>query len=294
MSIEKGEVFGLVGPDGAGKSTLIRVLSTVLEPTSGEAWVFGHSVERDAHSVKLRIGYMSQSFSLYPDLTVAENLDFFAELRGVPRSEKRARAERLLAFSGLAEFSGRQARFLSGGMKQKLALAPTLIHEPDKLILDEPTTGLDPVTRREFWRILADLHERGVTVLVATPYMDEAERCDRVAFMRDGRLRLVDTPAAIKHRLPGTLFEIAAPRQREVMAALRTTPGIGSVSVYGELVRALSSPGGPDAEGLRSGLMARGLLIREVRQARVDMDSAFAYLAQITGPDDSPEGTGTS
>jgi ABC-2 type transport system ATP-binding protein len=282
LRVERGEVFGLVGPDGAGKSTLIRMLSTVLEPTSGEAFVFGHSVVRDPQSIKLRIGYMSQSFSLYPDLTVAENLDFFAEVRGVPRDEKGPRAARLLEFSGLTAFADRQARNLSGGMKQKLALAATLIHEPDLLFLDEPTTGVDPVSRREFWRIIASLHRRGVTVLVATPYMDEAERCDRVAFMRNGRIRILDTPAKLKARLPGTLFEVVAPAQRGAMAALRHTPGVGSVSVYGESLRVLSAPGGPDAAGLRSVLENAGVEVVRIVPARVDMEAAFAFLAEET------------
>ncbi|TLM68391.1 MAG: ABC transporter ATP-binding protein, partial [Actinobacteria bacterium] len=172
LAVPRGSVFGLIGPDGAGKSTLIRMLTTVLMPTDGDALVFGRSVVSDQYAVKPRIGYMSQQFSLYGDLTVRENLDFFAELRGVPRAEMDARAERLLEFAGLTEFAKRQAQYLSGGMKQKLALAATLISEPDLLFLDEPTTGVDPVSRREFWRIISGLHRRGITVFVATPYMD--------------------------------------------------------------------------------------------------------------------------
>ncbi len=282
LRVETGEILGLVGPDGAGKSTLIRMLCTVLEPTSGEAWVFGSSVLREPQDIKPRIGYMSQSFSLYPDLTAAENLDFFAELRGVPSGEKAARAARLLEFSGLTEFADRQARNLSGGMKQKLALAATLIHEPDLLFLDEPTTGVDPVSRREFWRILAGLHRRGVTVVVATPYMDEAERCTRVAFMRDGRLRLLDTPDAIKGRLPGGFWEIVTDRQREAMAVLRMTSGVRSVSVYGERLRVLSEPGGPDGESIAATLGGAGLPVVSVAPAKVDMEAAFAYLAEET------------
>ncbi len=283
LDVARGEVFGLLGPDGAGKSTLIRMLATVLQPTSGDARVFGASVTTAADQVKPRIGYMSQNFSLYPDLTVSENLDFFAELRGVPRAEKAARAERLLAFAGLEAFTARQAHNLSGGMKQKLALAATLIHEPDLIFLDEPTTGVDPVSRREFWRIIADLHRRGVTVFVATPYMDEAERCTHVAFMREGRLEVVDTPAAVKERLPGTLYEIVAGEQRAAMAVLRATPGVRSVSVFGETLRALVTPGGPDAAGLRAAVESAGLTVARVSVARVDMEAAFAFLAEQTG-----------
>jgi ABC-2 type transport system ATP-binding protein len=280
LEIARGEVFGLLGPDGAGKSTLIRMLATVLSPTSGDAEVFGHSVVRHPEAVKPRIGYMSQDFSLYPDLTVAENLDFFAELRGVPRTEKAARADRLLRFAGLEGFTGRQARNLSGGMKQKLALAATLIHEPDLIFLDEPTTGVDPVSRREFWRIISDLHRRGVTVFVATPYMDEAERCGRVAFMRGGRLEVVDTPAAVKGRLPGTLYDVAAADQRAAMRALRETPGVRSVSVHGDSLRVLAAVDGPDADSLAAALGAAGIGGVAIAPARPDMEAAFAFLAE--------------
>ncbi|MHB1341288.1 MAG: ABC transporter ATP-binding protein [Coriobacteriia bacterium] len=201
LAIPRGEVFGLLGPDGAGKSTFIRMIATVLAPGDGDAFVFGRSVAHDPAAVKPRIGYMSQAFSLYPDLTVRENLDFFAKLRGTPAREMDARANRLLEFSGLTEFAARQAQHLSGGMKQKLALAVTLMHEPDLLLLDEPTTGVDPVARREFWRIIAGLHRQGITVLVATPYMDEAERCTEVAFMDNGRILLRDTPVSLKERV---------------------------------------------------------------------------------------------
>ncbi len=204
LQVPHGQLFGLVGPDGAGKSTLIKMLATVLPPTSGDALVFGTSIVKRPHDIKGRIGYMSQKFSLYGDLTVRENLDFFAKLRGVPKAERATRATRLLEFAGLTEFVDRPAQFLSGGMKQKLALAATLIHEPDLIFLDEPTTGVDPVSRREFWRIISDLHSRGITVMVATPYMDEAERCGEIAFLEQGRILVRDTPRALKERVPGT------------------------------------------------------------------------------------------
>ncbi len=280
LDVARGEIFGLLGPDGAGKSTLIRVLATVLAPTSGDATVFGASVMHEPEAVKPHIGYMSQSFSLYPDLTVAENLDFFAELRGVPRKEKAARAERLLAFADLSGFKSRQARNLSGGMKQKLALSATLIHEPDLIFLDEPTTGVDPVSRREFWRIIADLHQRGVTVFVATPYMDEAERCSRVAFMRNGLLEVVDTPTAVKARLPGTLYEVMAPAQHEAMAVLRGLPGVRSVSAHGDELRVLTIPGGPDGIALTQALSDAGLAQTRIASVRADMEATFAFLAE--------------
>ncbi len=212
LSVSEGEVFGLIGPDGAGKSTLIRMLATVLSPSEGDADVFGHSVTDDPSPVRGLVGYMSQSFSLYPDLSVLENMEFFARLRGVPSDEVFERIDEMLTFAGLLDFLERRAEHLSGGMKQKLSLAVTLLHKPRLLLLDEPTTGVDPVARREFWRMIARLHHQGITVLVATPYMDEAERCTRVAFMDGGRFRLVDTPDDIKASVPAEFLRSAEDR----------------------------------------------------------------------------------
>lgn len=281
MTIPRGEVFGLVGPDGAGKSTLIRMLATTLAPTSGDAFVFGKSVVSDPHDVKPRIGYMSQAFSLYGDLTVAENLRFFAELRGVPRSEMLTRSKRLLEFSGLTEFEKRQAQFLSGGMKQKLALAATLISEPDLLFLDEPTTGVDPVSRREFWRIISDLHRQGITVLVATPYMDEAERCNEIAFMAQGRIILRDTPAGMKRRVPGRVVEVAVTNYRKAMPIVRALPFVKSVEVSGELLRVLVAREEEYANAeadLSAALTGAGFSVEHIRPAATDLEMAFATL----------------
>jgi ABC-2 type transport system ATP-binding protein len=279
MTIPRGEVFGLVGPDGAGKSTLIRMLATVLAPTSGEALVFGHSVVSDPHAVKPRIGYMSQAFSLYGDLTVQENLDFFAELRGVPRRDMAARSERLLEFSGLTEFRKRQAQFLSGGMKQKLALAATLISEPDLLFLDEPTTGVDPVSRREFWRIISGLHRHGITVFVATPYMDEADRCDEIAFMTQGRIILRDTPAGMKQRVPGRVIEVAVDDYHEAMPVLRALPCVSSLEISGEMLRVLVAKDAGQCEStLRDALASAGFAVHHVTPSATDLEMAFATL----------------
>jgi ABC-2 type transport system ATP-binding protein len=281
LAVEKGQVFGLVGPDGAGKSTLIRMMATTLSPTSGDAYVFGKSVIRDPHAVKPRIGYMSQAFSLYGDLTVGENLRFFAELRGVPRTEMASRSARLLEFSGLTEFEKRQAQFLSGGMKQKLALAATLISEPDLLFLDEPTTGVDPVSRREFWRIISDLHRQGITVFVATPYMDEADRCNEIAFMTQGKIILRDTPTGMKRRVPGTVIEVTVPNYREAMPILRAQSFATSVEVSGEILRVLVSDeiACEDAEHvLSAALKDAGFEVEHMRQAPTDLEMAFATL----------------
>jgi len=281
LHLAPGAVFGLLGPDGAGKSTLIRLLASVLRPDAGDAEVFGHSVSTEPHLVTPRIGYMSQQFSMYPDLTVAENLEFFGTLRGVAPDDRRTRARELLRSMGMTEFAGRQAQYLSGGMKQKLMLAATLMHEPDLLLLDEPTTGVDPVSRREFWRIIASLHQRGKTVLVATPYMDEAERCTHVAFMDSGAIRTSGTPAQVKTLVPGTLYEILAPDPRAALASIAEKPGVISAHLYGEVVRAIAETGGPNAADLEATLAQAGVAVDRVREARVDMEAAFAYLAEF-------------
>ena len=279
LAIPKGEVFGLVGPDGAGKSTLIRMLATVLAPTAGDAYIFGKSVVSEPHDVKPRIGYMSQAFSLYGDLTVAENLRFFAELRGVPRHELAERSTRLLEFSGLTEFTKRQAQFLSGGMKQKLALAATLISEPDLLFLDEPTTGVDPVSRREFWRIISDLHRQGITVFVATPYMDEADRCNEIAFMTQGTIILRDTPTGMKRRVPGRVIELAVDRYRDAIPVVRELDFVRSVEVSGENLRVLVDKDTAGCEGhLIGALAAAGFTVEHAKPAATDLEMAFATL----------------
>ncbi|MCA0295418.1 MAG: ABC transporter ATP-binding protein [Actinobacteria bacterium] len=289
LDVPTGAVFGLLGPDGAGKSTLIRMLATVLVPTAGEASVFGHSVTTERDAVTPRIGYMSQRFSMYPDLSVAENLEFFATIRGVGRADRRTRSQALLASMGLDEFTRRQAQHLSGGMKQKLMLATTLMHEPDLLLLDEPTTGVDPVSRREFWRILAGLHRAGKTVLVATPYMDEAERCTHIAFLDGGRIKQSGTPESIKALVPGRLLEVSATDPRAALAVVRTLPGVASVHLLGDVVRVLweapSEPVGP----LTSALVAAGLHGVGVREISPDMETVFAFLAEA----DAPPGAGS-
>jgi ABC-2 type transport system ATP-binding protein len=207
LTIPKGEFFGLVGPDGAGKSTAIRLLCGLLAPSAGEGRILGFDLRHNVESFKTRIGYLSQSFTLYGDLTVNENIEFFAELHGVDHYQ--ARRDELLAFTRLAPFRTRLAEALSGGMKKKLALACALIHTPDLLLLDEPSTGVDPVSRREFWLILKDLIGRGITIVMTTPYLDEAERCDRIGLMHRGTLIRLDTPDRIKAELRGRMFAVS-------------------------------------------------------------------------------------
>ncbi|MDR1768962.1 MAG: ATP-binding cassette domain-containing protein [Propionibacteriaceae bacterium] len=278
LDVARGAVFGLLGPDGAGKSTLIRLLATTLLPDAGDAEVFGMSVADEAKAVRPRIGYMSQRFSLYPDLSVRENMDFFATIRGVPKAVRRVRGEALLESMGLAEFAGRQAMHLSGGMKQKLMLATTLMHEPDLLLLDEPTTGVDPVSRREFWRILADLHRDGKTVFVATPYMDEAERCTDVAFLDAGTIRQTGTPDQLKALVPGRLLEVRVSDSRAAAPVLAALPGALSAHPLGDTVRLLwDGDDDPDVDGA---LAPSGVEALAVRQLVPDMETVFTYLAE--------------
>lgn len=234
LKIARGELFGLVGPDGAGKTTALRILSGIMDPTSGEAYMGGVSVTGDPEAVKDKIGYMSQRFGLYEDLTVIENILFYADLYEVPRAERPARIERLLGFSNLAPFKERLAGALSGGMKQKLGLACALIHTPQILLLDEPTNGVDPVSRRDFWRILYGLLKEGVTILVTTAYLDEAERCGRVGLLNEGKLIVVDTPKNIKGSLGAPMVEITTHAARAGERLVRAEPGVVRVTAYGD------------------------------------------------------------
>ena len=233
IEIKKGELFGLVGPDGAGKTTTMRLLVSIMEPTSGEAWVGGHSVLKEGGRIREKIGYMSQRFGLYEDLSVIENINFYADLYEVPGKERPGRTERLLGFSNLTPFKERLAGRLSGGMKQKLGLACALIHTPEVLFLDEPTNGVDPVSRRDFWRILYDLMKEGVTIFVSTAYLDEAERCTRVGLMHKGRLLMDDEPSAIKKRIGLPMIELWSDNGRAAIAVIKGMDGIKNINAYG-------------------------------------------------------------
>jgi ABC-2 type transport system ATP-binding protein len=236
LSVNQGEIFGLVGPDGAGKTTTMRLLTSVMNPTSGDAWILGHHTVREAEAVKEEIGYMSQRFGLYPDLTVEENMHFYAALFHVPAKERDLRMPELLSFSNLTPFRKRYAKNLSGGMKQKLGLACTLIHTPKVLFLDEPTGGVDPVSRRDFWRILYRLLKQGVTIFVSTAYLDEAERCNRIALLHNGRLLAADTPQNIKKLIQGVILEVLTPEPRRAAALLRPILSEQAVGLFGASV----------------------------------------------------------
>lgn len=245
LSVAEGEIFGVVGPDGAGKTTTMRLLTSIMEPTSGDAWVAGHHIVREAEAVKEEIGYMSQRFGLYPDLTVMENIEFYADIYGVPRQGRAERIERLLGFSNLTPFKRRLAGNLSGGMKQKLGLACALIHTPKVLFLDEPTNGVDPASRRDFWRILYQLLREKVTIFVSTAYLDEAERANRVALMHKGRLLAVGTPDEVKQLMRGTILEVRCAQPRRAAQLLRERVKADSVGLFGDRIHILTR--NPDA-----------------------------------------------
>ncbi len=234
LEVHPGEIFGLVGPDGAGKTTTMRMLAGVLSPDEGSATIAGFDVVRDPEGVKNHISYMSQRFGLYEDLTVDENIRFYADLFGLGRREREEHAARLLKAAGMAEFRDRLAGKLSGGMKQKLGLTCALIHHPRVLLLDEPTTGVDPVSRREFWQILYSLLRENVTILISTAYLDEAERCSRLALLFKGRAMLCDSPDELKRRMPGTVLIVPSTRAREVREVLAGAEGVSSSVLVGD------------------------------------------------------------
>jgi len=242
LEVARGEIFGLVGPDGAGKTTTLRLLSGLLDATAGEAWVAGHNVAREPDAVKDRIGYMAQRFGLYSDLTVDENMLFYAELFGVAPAERDPLMARLLRMTRLEPFHGRQAGQLSGGMRQKLALMCTLLHRPEVLFLDEPTNGVDPVSRRDFWAILYQLVRDGMTVLITTAYLDEAERTNRVGLMNRGRLIRCDAPAALRASLEEACYEVRVPDRRAAREALSDAPGVLSVEPSGDALHVFLEP----------------------------------------------------
>ncbi len=240
LSVAEGEIFGLVGPDGAGKTTTMRLLTAIMDPTSGEAWVSGHHTAHDAERIKEEIGYMSQRFGLYSDLTVIENIEFYADVYGVPRQGRNAKIDELLSFSNLTPFKKRQAGNLSGGMKQKLGLACALIHTPKVLFLDEPTNGVDPVSRRDFWRILYQLLKEKVTIFVSTAYLDEAERCSRIGLIDKGILLALGTPDEVKGLMQGAILEVRASIPRQAATVLRKELGTDSVSLFGDRVHVVT------------------------------------------------------
>jgi ABC-2 type transport system ATP-binding protein len=279
LDVAAGTTFGLIGPDGAGKTTLTRVLLGLLARTGGQSSILGHDSMTEAYAIRERVGYISQRFALPGDLTVLENLRFFARVQGVSRAEGRRRIPELLRFAGLADFTGRLASRLSGGMKKKLALACSLIHEPQVVLLDEPTLGVDPVSRREFWNLLGDLRARkGLTIFVCTPYMDEAERCDRVGLMYKGKLLVDDTPAAIRRQVPGRLLEFAPSDLEAARTAVAGLPGLIEIQTCGSLLHVFVDDPDAGRPWIEAALAAQGIACAGLREIEPRMEEAFISL----------------
>lgn len=278
LSVHEGEMFGLVGPDGAGKTTTIRMLCGILRPTAGRARVLGFDLEKEGGEIKNRIGYLSQKFSLYGDLTVDENIEFFAGIHLV--RDFRKRREELLEFTRLAAFRKRLAERLSGGMRQKLALACTLIHMPRLIFLDEPTTGVDPVSRRDFWTILSSLLRSGITIVMSTPYMDEAERCSRVGLLSGGRLLAADTPQNIKLLMRGTVVEIVCPEIRRAFALLKRLAGVREVQLFGDRLNVVVDDVEKEVPLIETALLQEGIPVLQKRSLPPSLENVFISVTE--------------
>ena len=287
FEVKEGEVVGLIGPDGAGKTSTLRVLGGLQKATGGTATAFGDDCWRARRALHSRLGYLAQRFALYGDLTVDENIQFFALMYGVPEWKKRRRE--LLELVGLAPFNDRIADRLSGGMKQKLALACTLIHSPRALLLDEPTTGVDPVTRREFWRLLADLVSEGLTLLVATPYLDEAERCTRVLLMHEGAVLADSRPQEIPDLMPGTVVEVTATPRTTAIKILSAHQTVGDVSVFGTTLHVHLVGESDPVQSIREILDTRDIQVAEAREIPAGLEDAFLYLTRSSNEPTSTE-----
>jgi ABC-2 type transport system ATP-binding protein len=280
LEVASGELFGLVGPDGAGKTTIMRLFSGLLLPTGGDARVAGHSILHDPEAIKEKIGYMPQRFALYEDLTVMENVLFYADLYRVPKKERPPRISRLLAFSNLAPFRDRLAGNLSGGMKQKLGLACALIHTPRVLLLDEPTGGVDPVSRRDLWRILYDLLREGVTVFVSTAYLDEAERCSKIGLIDKGKLLTTGDPREVRRMLHFPMIEVLTPAGRQARVVAAGLPGVRSVTVYGDKLH-VGLRDADAADEVVAAMTSRGIEVTGKRSILPSLEDAF--IALVTG-----------
>ena len=275
FAVEHGEMFGLIGPDGAGKTTAIRTMCGLLHADAGTVRVDGKDPVKQHRDVTAVVGYLSQRFSLYGDLSIDENIAFFAEIHGM--RDFHARRDRLLEMTQLTPFRARLADRLSGGMKQKLALACTLVHEPRVIVLDEPTTGVDPVSRREFWKLLSQFLAQGITILMSTPYLDEAERCSRIVLLHEGTVLALDRPGRLRESLAGTLFEVVVPDSRDAVDRLSSQAGIGSAQVFGDRLHVwIDEENGPAAERLlEQGTRAAGVAASSIRRIVPSLEDVF-------------------
>ena len=279
LEVKKGETFGLIGPDGAGKSTTTRVILGLLRRDSGESSILGFDSMNDVYSIREQTGYIAQQFALPADMTVMENVRFFADLHGISGKEQKKNIDELLKFAGLTDFTSRLAGRLSGGMKKKLALACSLVHEPKVVLLDEPTLGVDPVSRREFWNLLGNLRsEKGMTIFVCTPYMDEAERCNRVGLIYQGRLIALDTPAAIKKMVPGQLLEFKPSKFNPARELVTGMKGILEIQTYGALLHIFVDNFERRRPQIETALKSQKITCSEMRRIEPRMEEAFISL----------------
>ncbi|HHV06264.1 MAG TPA: ABC transporter ATP-binding protein [Anaerolineaceae bacterium] len=282
FNVPQGSLYGIIGPDGAGKTTLLRILSSVMLQSSGKASVLGFDTRRKAEEIRKLIGYMPQEFSQYPDLNLIENLNFFADIQGVSKAQKQERIEKMLALTNLSDFRQRAAGNLSGGMKKKLALSCAMVHNPQVLILDEPTTGVDPVSRAEFWSLLSTIVIDGVTVLISTPYMDEAERCSMVGILYDGKVLKEGTPEALTHALPFNIIEVKAKPRKQMREVVSQTDGILSWNPVGDRLR-LSVPATKErsiSRELERSFRKQKLDLQILRSARKTMEDVFVTVVE--------------
>lgn len=277
FSIPRGKIFGLLGPNGAGKTTTIRMLCGILQPTSGSASILGMDVTTRPEEVKQRIGYMSQKFALYDDLTVAENLSFYASIYSVPRSMLKDRVASLVAMAGLQEREKQRTSSLSGAWRQRLALACAIVHEPSMLFLDEPTAGVDPISRREFWALIYEMAGRGVTVLATTHYMDEAEYCNTIGMMYNARLIALNDPDTLKESISGALLEVECDDPARAEELLRSEPGIASVNQHGLILHVFTADTGI-SKHIQQLLTAKGINVSRVEQVIPSLEDAFVTM----------------
>lgn len=290
LRVTRGSLYGLVGPDGAGKTSTLRMLSTVMQPSSGSIRILGHDTRSQADLIRAQIGYMPQNFSQYPDLTLLENLTFFADIQRMPKARKQERIEEMLRFTRLSEFRDRRAATLSGGMKKKLALACALIHEPQVLLLDEPSTGVDPVSRRELWVILGQVVQGGATVVVSTPYMDEAERCHQVGILYQGQIFAQGTPDELKARLPFDLLEVKATPRKIMRQVVAETPGVIEWRPLGDSLRITVASGmaGQVMGELQARFDRQPVQVKLLRQTRLMMEDVFVHLVNEKRQSEEP------
>ena len=280
LEVKTGEIFGLVGPDASGKTTTLRMLCGILSPDDGEGTVAGFNIKTGAEALKERVGYLPQRFGLYGDLTVLENINFYADLYQVSRRERKKRIERLLRFANLEPFGRRRAQDLSGGMKQKLGLICALIHRPQILFLDEPTTGVDPLSRRDFWSILYDLLKEGVTILFSTSYLDEAERCSRVGLIYEGEMLIADEPSAIKDGIRGAILELRMKDNQKAMRLLEGIEPVRSLVLAGDKIHILVDDPQREAEVIREILKNEKMEILDLLTVRPSLEDAFVSIVK--------------